>query len=489
MMKNYLNTFTSAVSYFFILLFIYASISKILDFENFQVQIAQSPVLTAYAGFVSYTVIIFEIMIAAFLYFSNTRPIGLFCSCTIMSAFTVYIYVILNYSEFVPCSCGGILEKLGWKEHLIFNIVCLIAAALAFITLRKQNAHQSKTSILMLVVSNAFVVLLVGGLFLSSEYLIKNENNFTRRFLPHPIYDEKVIDLKSNTFYFAGNTGDSLFLGNRKAPLIMATVYPKFLHAQIDTLSLDNYKYPFQIVDLNVTYPFFSLSDGTVPVLFEGKFPDRKAVKVTTALPFYSKIKIVTPSNYLLKTTLAASKENVLGIFNSDTGKIKLNASILEKQIDGMFDTDGDLVIEQAKKKMIYTYFYRNQYIITDMELEHKEFGHTIDTVSKAKLELKDLSTGQRKMQAPPLEVNQMQTVYNNQLFNVAKLRGKYESRASWKEANIIDVYDYQSKSYRYSFYVYYYEGHKIRDLLLTKDYLYILAGDKLIKHKRRIKA
>ncbi|MEG0917288.1 MAG: hypothetical protein RSF68_09775, partial [Myroides sp.] len=42
-------------------------------------------------------------------------------------AFTVYIFLILNYSPFVPCSCGGVLEDLGWWEHLWFNgVVCLV---------------------------------------------------------------------------------------------------------------------------------------------------------------------------------------------------------------------------------------------------------------------------------------------------------------------------------------------------------------------------
>lgn len=120
-------------SFFFILLFIYAAASKMLDFENFQVQLAQSPLLSAYAGFISYGVIGIEIGIAALLMFQQGRKIGLYASFAIMVAFTVYIYLILNYSDFVPCSCGGILEKMGWTEHLIFNIGCTVLAGLAMI--------------------------------------------------------------------------------------------------------------------------------------------------------------------------------------------------------------------------------------------------------------------------------------------------------------------------------------------------------------------
>ncbi|WP_312822748.1 MauE/DoxX family redox-associated membrane protein [Epilithonimonas sp.] len=486
-MKNFQNILIKTVSYFFILLFVYASVSKILDFENFQVQIAQSPVLTSYAGFISYGVIILELLLALGLYFEKTRNIALLASTVMMSSFTIYIYIILNYSEFVPCSCGGILEKLGWWEHLIFNMVCVVIGAVAYFLARRSDLKPKLQTVIILCSANLGFAMLVAFLFLSSEYLIKNENNFTRRFLPHPITEVKEIDLRSKSFYFAGNSGDSLFLGNRQAPRIMATVLPGFTRFQLDTLVLNDYKLPFKNVELNVNYPFYSLSDGTVPVLFEGIFPNKLAIKSKYPIPFYSKIKMAEPYHYIVRTTLSENRESVMGTYNSKNGNTQLKPEILEKQVDGLFDTDGEVVIEVQEKKMIYTYYYRNEYIITDLHLHNKKSGHTIDTIRRAQIHVKNLENGLRKMSAPPLEVNQMQTVYQDLLFNVARLRGKYESKNRWKEANIIDVYNYKSKTYQYSFYVYHNDGNKIRDLRLTKNYLYVLAGNKLIRHQRRL--
>lgn len=487
MMKSYLNTYILIVSYFFILLFVYASISKILDFENFQVQIAQSPVLTSHAGLISYTVIITELAISGFLFSTRTRSLGLLASSILMTAFTVYIFIILNFSEFVPCSCGGILEKMGWTEHLVFNIACVVIAFAAYLIFRNQIGSERRQSLTVIVLGNSAAAIFVGGLFLSSEYMVKNENNFTRRFIPHPIYNEASIDLGSNTFYFSGKKGDSIFLGNREAPLLMALIDPEFKKTVIDTLSLDDYQHPFKNVILNVEYPFFSISDGTVPVLYEGQFPDRKAIKAEGNFPYYSSIKITGPRRYLIKTTLAENMEAVLGLYNSQTNQLDLKASILEKQVDGMFDTDGQLNVELSKRTMIYTYYYRNQYIVTDLMLGNKKTGHTIDTVKNAQIQVKDLVSGVRKMNAPPLEVNQMQAVYGKNLFNISKLRGRYESKNRWKEANVIDVYDLDSRTYKHSFYVYHHDGQKVRDILLTKEYLYILTGNKIIKYKIRL--
>ena len=126
-MRNILSISTQAVIYFFIILFVYAAVSKLVDFENFQVQVAQSPLLSAFATFITYAVVIGELVIALMLCFQKSRLSGLYFFLGFMTAFTVYIFLILNYSPFVPCSCGGVLEDLGWWEHLWFNgVVCLV---------------------------------------------------------------------------------------------------------------------------------------------------------------------------------------------------------------------------------------------------------------------------------------------------------------------------------------------------------------------------
>ena len=102
-----------------ILLFVYASVSKLLDFENFKTQLGQSPILSLYAEYVSVLVIGIELLTAVLLCIPRFKFIGLWISAALMIMFTTYIYIILNFSPFIPCSCGGILEKLSWHEHLL----------------------------------------------------------------------------------------------------------------------------------------------------------------------------------------------------------------------------------------------------------------------------------------------------------------------------------------------------------------------------------
>jgi len=91
-MKKFRFIFPVIVSYLYILLFVYAAVSKFLDFENFQVQLGQSPLLSAFAGWVSWVILLIELFTACLLMFDKTRRIGLYIALALMVMFTAYIY-------------------------------------------------------------------------------------------------------------------------------------------------------------------------------------------------------------------------------------------------------------------------------------------------------------------------------------------------------------------------------------------------------------
>lgn len=104
-------------------LFTYAAISKLIQYDTFQHQLGQSPFVTAYANVIVWLLPLSELAIAALLVIPGTRLTGLYLSFAMMLAFTIYIYAILHYSYFLPCSCGGLLSQMNWDQHFIFNIV------------------------------------------------------------------------------------------------------------------------------------------------------------------------------------------------------------------------------------------------------------------------------------------------------------------------------------------------------------------------------
>lgn len=131
------------VSALFVVLFTYAAVTKLIDYPKFRVQIGQSPLLTAYAGTVAWLVPALEIIVAAMLTVLRFRLLGLYASFALMVMFTAYIVVITRFSEYVPCSCGGVLEKLSWNEHLVFNLVFVALGCVAILFYPKGEPNPS----------------------------------------------------------------------------------------------------------------------------------------------------------------------------------------------------------------------------------------------------------------------------------------------------------------------------------------------------------
>lgn len=129
------------ISFLFILLFVYAALSKLIDYQKFKIQIGQSPLLTGFGDTIPWMVIASELVISAMLMSVNIRLVGFFCAFCLMTMFTVYIFAILNFSSHVPCSCGGVLEKLGWTEHLIFNVFFVLLGLSGIILQANQDPN------------------------------------------------------------------------------------------------------------------------------------------------------------------------------------------------------------------------------------------------------------------------------------------------------------------------------------------------------------
>ena len=111
-----------------IILFIYSSISKLSAYNRFSVQLSKSPFITSYYKLVAWSIPTVEIIIAFLLAIKRTRLVGLYASFFLMSLFTAYLVIMLNFSYYIPCSCGGVLEYLSWEQHIVFNSFFIVIA-------------------------------------------------------------------------------------------------------------------------------------------------------------------------------------------------------------------------------------------------------------------------------------------------------------------------------------------------------------------------
>lgn len=132
------------ICFLFVLLFAYTGLVKLLGHERFVIVIFDSPLLTDFAGFLSWAVPIIEFLVAVMLVIGRLRLLGLYVSFSLMVIFTGYIIAILNFSEKIPCACGGVLEKMSWTQHLFFNIGLTLLALVGIVlcnSLKEQRKH------------------------------------------------------------------------------------------------------------------------------------------------------------------------------------------------------------------------------------------------------------------------------------------------------------------------------------------------------------
>lgn len=127
------------ISSLLILLFLYASLSKWLAFKLFIGEMNNQPFPNSLTPLLVWSIPIIEVLIAVALMFEKTRLPALYASLALMLAFTIYtVAILLHAFKYIPCSCGGVIRKLTWPQHLFFNLF-FVGISLLGIMLKKRE--------------------------------------------------------------------------------------------------------------------------------------------------------------------------------------------------------------------------------------------------------------------------------------------------------------------------------------------------------------
>ncbi|RKS14281.1 MauE/DoxX family redox-associated membrane protein [Flavobacterium sp. 120] len=476
--ENIKNGIVIFVSYSYAFLFIYAAISKIIDFENFRIQLGQSPLLSSFAALIVWTIPAIELLISVFLFFKNHRLKALLTAYSLMIMFTTYIYIILNYSSYIPCSCGGILEKMGWTEHLIFNLFFIIMAGISIILI-------SKTKVMYATIAATTILSMcsIGLLYVISDDISRHHNSFIRQFFQSASLNNQT-QLTYNSYYIAGEDNGTIYLGNTTNPLKIISMDSTLKINTIKRITLTDTSLPFRSVSVKINPPYFYVIDGTIPCIFRGNIADWKASLLLKSNTYFSHPQIVDSTTIAFRSETETGKSTV-GILNFQNNVVNYGYNIMQQQIDGNFDSDGSLHYDKKTKQFIFLYRYRNQYTVANHMMKVKYRGNTIDTISKAQISIAEVkSRGEKKMSKPPLIVNKGSAVDNGLLFVNAGLIGRYEPESMWNDASIIDVYNLKKRSYISSFYIYDVDGSKLRSFIVRGNKLYGMIGSNIVSYK-----
>lgn len=132
------DIFLTMSVFLFITMFCYAAISKWMMYDVYVIQLNKQPFddsLTKYLA-----IIIPSVELLTSLLLITTRLIGLYVATSLMILFTGYIILILlNFFGTIPCSCGGVLSRFTWPQHLAFNIFFITIGLISIYIEKKKN--------------------------------------------------------------------------------------------------------------------------------------------------------------------------------------------------------------------------------------------------------------------------------------------------------------------------------------------------------------
>lgn len=239
------------ITYFFILLFLYTGAAKLMQVHLFKEQLTSSPFLGSLASIITWALPIGEILLAIVLFIPPWRLKGLYFTFAIMAIFTSYVLLLLFIDDQLSCSCGGIIEELSPKQHVLFNSACLILSLVGILVGRRQQpSNQFKW---LTATSAACLFLLVGWtLFTAFSAPAVEKTGMEGRLLPS--FNLLLIDSTTHL-----NTADI----PSGRPFIVVGFAPDCTHCQAETQ--DIVKHIQQFKDTRIyfvtPYPFYQMRE------------------------------------------------------------------------------------------------------------------------------------------------------------------------------------------------------------------------------------
>lgn len=309
-------------------------------------------------------------------------------------------------------------------------------------------------------------LLVVAGLMIALALTLVPEKinangGFKRNYARSPIVTADTIDLTFDSYYIAGQTGHSLFLGNLVAPgqIICVNVFSGDTSHII--VSVDNpKKIALQSVKCRVDSPRFYLSDGTVPVIFEGDLTARIATQSDLPVPYFLDMEPMGIDRFAFRS-LGADGIAKLVYVNRHEAFI---AGILSKQVDGIFCTSGMMAYSKQRAELTYVHFYHNRILVMDTCLRIIRISHTIDTIAVAKISIGSTSDGSfSTFSKPAVLVNRQSSIFDKHLVVNSKILADAETSAHLSEGCNFDWYNMVDGSYLYTTYVPHYLGEEAK--------------------------
>lgn len=326
----------------------------------------------------------------------------------------------------------------------------------------------------------------VVGLIVLSKDIREKPGSFLRQYPPHPVIEGKKVKLVDDDYYFAGVTNQYIYLASTLKPLELLRVNTGMTDTSLIQLKIPALKGRRYVrITVAVDSPYFYVMDGAIPYIYRGKLNDRLATPFLKNSVYFNDALPIAPGSFAINALSTKTQEDALGkLVINPIVSVKLNYELLKRQFDGSFDVDGSLSLNKYLNKLIYVYYYRNEFIVIDTNMNLEYRSNTIDTFRIAQVKTaKVASENEIRLSAPPIITNKSHATYRNWLFVHSLLPAKNEYMKTFAKSSTIDVYDLRRQYYEFSFPIPDDDGKKVREFRFTSGKLYVLFQNSIIQY------
>lgn len=334
--------------------------------------------------------------------------------------------------------------------------------------------HRFRFIILGFLISFLTIILLY--------YFSKNDSTiqggFTRNYLSRALIKKTIYHFSYSNFYLAGVTTNTVYLGHTKRPdgllaldinrgdttyhPIVTTAIPIDSHILIDS-------------------PNFYIQQQRLSTILSGKFHST-AIDTLLYGVFFVDAVVAGQGTLVFRTLTSNTDEFVLASLKDS---IVLYPSLLEKQIDGKFCTDGLLRVNPTRDRILYTYYYRNEFICLDTAMNLHYRGNTIDTISRAQITIASIPSSQSiTLSSPPRIINKNLQVGANHFYIHSKVIADNEVKENQRSYSSIDVYHLRDGMYAFSFRLPHLSGNSLKDFRIHGKQLIVAYPHSIVVYE-----
>ncbi len=315
--------------------------------------------------------------------------------------------------------------------------------------------------------------LLVIGMFLLSQPT--ERNGFVRQVPPETLRALLQVSVPGEDVYFAGASEEFIYLGD----LASSSMVIEIKESRAQKIEINYGSFPqAKTSKIQISPPYFFVADLVAYRIYRGAMNTwRLNEEIHTAGEFFTEFIPVSSQSVILRTYQNEKKVFTLARENYSTREWIPETPLLEKQLDGIFCTDGILSFDKSSRKVVYTYFSRNQFICADTSLHLIYRGRTIDTTFHAKIKVAAFpGTNGYAMASPPNIVNRRVCTGGNTLYINSTLVADNEDGILFNRVDVLDLYDLTDGHYLKSLFLERFQGKKLRHFLVHRNRIYTLT-------------